>query len=484
MTRFVSVTKLVGMLVMLFSLTLLPPYFVSLWYHDGAEWTFILAFTITFFIGFISWYPFYHHKYELKTRDGFLIVALAWTILSLLAAFPIYFDTVNNISIVNSLFESVSGLTTTGATIFKHLDALPRSILYYRQQLHLLGGLGIVVIAVAVLPMLGIGGMQLYRAETIGSVKTNRLHPRITEAAKSIWYIYLGLVVTCAVCFKLAGMTYFDAIGESFSTIATGGFSMHDSSFSFYHSEFISYIAIFFMIVGATNFSLHFQAIHQRSLSVYNDAEFKSYLKIMLTASIIIMLVLSLFHFYANHHHIILMNVIFTVVSISSTTGFSVADYSHWPTFIPYMIMFLAMLGGCGGSTSGGIKVIRFLLLRKQGERELAQLIHPQSVISIKLGKNTISEKVLQSVWGYVAIFVLSFMVLLLLLIASGLELNNAFGALASCMSNTGSAVGIIEGGFHALPSSSKWILIFAMLIGRLEIFTILVLFMPAYWRK
>ena len=481
--RYMSILKLMGILLMFFSMSMVPPFLVGWHYHDGSQTAFACEFVITFLIGFSLWFPLRYSKHEFKTRDGFLVVTLVWVVLCLFGAIPFYLNIHTHLGITDALFVSVSGLTTTGASVITHLDSLPRGILYYRQQLHLLGGLSIIVLAVAVLPMLGIGGMQLYRAETIGSIKAYNIRPRITETAKALWYIYLGLVVLCALSYKIAGMTTFDAIGESFSTIATGGFSIHDNSFSYYHSDIVDCIAVFFMVLGATNFTLHFQLIKQRSLSVYKDAEFVSYLKILCVVSIITIVILALHHYYVHQHTNLVINAIFTVVSLASTTGFTTTEFSHWPTFLPYMLIFIALVGGCGGSTAGGIKVIRSMLLRRQASREILHLIHPQAVTVVKLGRQTMSDEVLRSVFSFLAIYILLFSILFLLLLATGLHIEMAFGTLASCISNTGAAIGLPAQSFGVLPEASKWILIFAMLVGRLEIFTVLILFMPAYWR-
>lgn len=481
--RFSAVAKILGIFLMIFSLSMLPPILVSLIYEDGAEFSFVAAFLITFFVGFLFWFSCRRYKHELKIRDGFLVVTLFWVVLSVFATIPLMLIYYPNLSFTNAMFESVSGLTTTGATVLTNLDQLPRSILYYRQQLHLLGGMGIIVLAVAVLPMLGIGGMQLYRAETVGPMKTAKLRPRMTETAKALWYIYVGLVVICALSYWLAGMKILDAIGESFSTISTGGFTMHDSSFAYYQSKLINWIALFFMIAGATNFALHFGLIRQRSFKVYfNDPEFRSFIVLMFFASVIIAACLILADQY--DYGVAMMNSVFTIVSVASTTGFTDSNFNLWPTFIPYMIMFIALIGGCGGSTSGGIKIMRVLMLKEQGKRELKRLVHPQAVVSIKYGKEVLPDQIVQSIWGFVAVFVALFVVLFLILLSTGLDVRTVFGALSSCISNVGASIGNVDKTYAGLPSDAKWILIFAMIAGRLEVFTILVLFTRNYWKK
>ncbi len=481
--RFSAVAKVLGILLMIFSISMLPPIGVSLYYNDGSAISFVFGFIITFLCGFLVWFPCRSHHHELKIRDGFLIVVLFWTVLSVFASVPFVFIFFPKLSFVNAMFESVSGLTTTGATVLTHISQLPHGLLYYRQQLHLLGGMGIIVLAVAILPMLGIGGMQLYRAETVGPIKTTKLRPRMAETAKALWYIYGGLVVLCALAYWWAGMSLFDAIGESFSTLSTGGFTTHDSSFAYYHSDVIDLIAVVFMLAGATNFALHFNFLRQWRTSVYTkDPEFKGY--IILLASVVVIVTLALIAYNRFDYLHAVINSLFTVVSLATTTGLTTSNFSLWPTFIPYLIMVMAMLGGCGGSTSGGIKIIRTLLLKEQGKRELKRLIHPQAVISIKLGKEVLPEPVIQAIWGFVAVFIALFVVLLMILLATGLDLKTSFGALAACLANTGAAIGKVANNFNHIPEVSKWVLIFAMIAGRLEIFTLLVLFTPDYWRK
>lgn len=481
--RFSASIKVLGILLMIFSLSMVPPIFVSWYYHDGAELSFLTAFLITLLSGVAIWLKMRNETHELKVRDGFLVVVLFWTVLSLFGAVPFLIALYPKLSFTDAFFETVSGLTTTGATVFSHLHRLPRAILYYRLQLHFLGGMGIIVLAVAILPMLGIGGMQLYKAETVGPVKTTKLRPRMAQSAKALWYIYVGLVIICAVSYWSAGMPLFDSIGESFSTISTGGFSMHDSSFAYYDSNTINVIGIIFMLLGATNFGLHFQAIRYRHFSAYlKDPEFKAYLKLLLGLSLVTLITLTIYHIGKGHSKVV--HAVFTVVSMATTTGLTTDNFNLWPTFLPYMIMMTALIGGCAASTSGGMKVIRVLLMKEQSKIELRRLVHPQGIFKIKLGEDRLSEQVVQAIWGFAAMYILIFVILLLFLLADNLDIRTAFGALAGCLSNTGAAIGKVSGNFEDIPNFSKWVLTFAMFAGRLEIFTLLVLFTPEYWRK
>jgi trk system potassium uptake protein TrkH len=478
------VQRILGVLLMVFSLTMLPPLAISVWVDDGAILGFTDAFIVTLGLGVAFWAPVRSQHQELRVRDGFLVVVMFWVVLGLTGSLPFMFAESFNLSLTNAVFESVSGLTTTGATVIVGIDELPMSILYYRQQLQWLGGMGIIVLAVAVLPMLGIGGMQLYRAETPGPVKDNKLTPRITETAKALWFIYLGLTVSCMLAYWLAGMEPFDALGHAFSTVAIGGFSTHDESIGFYDSTVIEMIAVVFMLLSGVNFALHFLAFRRRSLRTYfEDSEFRGYI---ITLAIVITLVsIALFAMgvYGTWSESITRGI-FQAVSIGTTTGFTTADYSLWPGFISILLLFSSFIGGCAGSTGGGIKVIRFLLLVKQGLREINRLIHPNAEIPIRVGSKTIPWRIVDAVWGFFALYVASFGVMYLVLASTGLDLMTSFSAVAASINNLGPGLGDVGAHYDSLNDPAKWILCFAMLLGRLEIFTLLVLLTPAFWRK
>lgn len=478
------ILRIVGLLLMVFSTTVIPPVVVSLWYQDTEITAFINAFLVILISGLFIWLPVRNMRKELRIRDGFIVVVLFWFVFGLVGSLPLYLSHSLHASFTDALFESISALTTTGATVFTGLDELPKSILYYRQQLQWLGGMGIIVLAVAVLPMLGIGGMQLYRAETPGPIKDNKLTPRITETAKALWYIYLGLTITCALAYWAAGMTLFDAIGHSFSTVAIGGFSTHDASIGFYNNKLIEMIAGLFMLIAGVNFALHFSALRMRSIKHYfYDVEFKVYLMILATASAISVLYLhysSTFESWGDALH----HGIFQSISIGTTAGFTTADYYNWPGFLPVMLLFISFVGGCAGSTGGGMKVIRFILLFKQGLREIFRLIHPSAQIPVKIGGKAMPENVSNAIWGFFALYVASFSIMMLLLMASGLDQVTAFSALAACLNNLGPGLGDVGANYQGINNFSKWVLCFAMLLGRLEIFTLLVILTPSFWRR
>lgn len=479
-----AIQRIIGILLMLFSVTMLPPVVVGFIYGDGAIIPFLTAFMVLLIIGLISWLPVKSVHRDLRLRDGFVIVVVFWLVLGMSGSLPFILSDTPVISVTDAVFESVSALTTTGATVITGIDQLPHSILFYRQQLQWLGGMGIIVLAVAILPMLGIGGMQLYRAETPGPMKDNKLTPRITETAKALWYIYLGLTIVCAICYWLAGMNVFDAISHSFSTVAIGGFSTHDASMGYFDSAAIEGVAVVFMLLAGVNFSLHFLAWRSLTLKPYiHDPEVRAYFTVLIIVAGITTTYLYLTgtfdNFGSSLHH-----GIFQAVSIGTTSGFTTAQYYAWPGFLPVLLIFSSFIGGCAGSTGGGMKVIRVLLLYKQGIREITRLIHPSAVISVKVGNKALSEPVINAVWGFFSLYVASFVILMLLLLATGQDQVTAFSAVAACINNLGPGLGDVGENYGHIDDVAKWILCFAMLLGRLEIFTLLVLLTPTFWRK
>lgn len=479
-----AVQKVLGLLLTLFSISMVPPILVSLWYRDGATPAFLIAFVLILSIGLAIWLPVVKHKDELRLRDGFLVVVLYWTVLGIIGSLPFILMEIPHLSVTDAVFESMSGLTTTGATVILGIDSLPPSILYYRQQLQWLGGMGIIVLAVAVLPMLGIGGMQLYRAETPGPMKDSKLTPRITETAKALWYIYLGLTIACIAAYRIAGMSLFDAVAHAFSTVAIGGFSTHDESIGFFDNTAIEMVAVVFMLLSGVNFALHFLAWNRKLPSTYlHDAEFRFYIFLMGISTVVVTLAL----YYTETYFLwseAFTQGLFQVVSIGSTTGFTTAEFYIWPPFLQILLLFASFIGGCAGSTGGGIKVIRFLLLIKQGLREIARLIHPNAQLPVRVGSKTINNRVVDAVWGFFSLYVASFTVMYLALAATGIDLVTAFSAVAACINNLGPGLSGVGASYAGLPDPAKWILCFAMLLGRLEIFTLLVMLSPAFWRR
>ncbi|MBJ7554892.1 TrkH family potassium uptake protein [Marinomonas spartinae] len=481
--HFRVILRVIGLLVMVFSLSILPPIIVSLIYHDGELDSFLYAMAINLLCGFVLWFPVRKNRGELKIRDGFLITVLFWTVLGLFGSVPFFLASQPDLSFTDALFESVSGLTTTGATILTGIDNLPKSILLYRQLLTWLGGMGIIVLAVAIMPMLGIGGMQLYRAETPGPVKDSKLTPRIAETAKALWYIYATLTILCALGYWLAGMSVFDAICHSFSTVAIGGFSTHDDSIGYFNSISIEMIATFFMIVSAFNFALHFHAWRHKSVWHYlADPEARFFLFILtctITLSVIVLGMTSTYDWGTS-----LRYAVFESVSIATTSGFSTANFATWPHFLPFLLIVTSFAGGCASSTGGGMKVIRILLILKQGLREIQRLIHPNAIIPVKVGGKAIPERVVSAVWGFFSAYLLVYVILMIGLMATGVDQVTAWSAVAATLNNLGPGLGSVSSTFAGINDSAKWMLCFAMLLGRLEVFTLLVLFTPMFWQK
>jgi trk system potassium uptake protein TrkH len=479
-----AVQKVLGLLLTLFSISMVPPLLISLWYRDGAAMAFLVAFVLVLSIGLVIWLPVYNRRDDLRLRDGFLVVVLFWTVLGTSGSLPFVLTDNPHLSVTDAIFESMSGLTTTGATVIVGIDELPRSILYYRQQLQWLGGMGIIVLAVAVLPMLGIGGMQLYRAEIPGPLKDSKLTPRITETAKALWYIYLGLTIVCAAAYWIAGMSLFDAIGHAFSTVAIGGFSTHDASIGFFDNSAIEVIAVVFMLLAGINFALHYMAWSRKLPIVYwQDSELRFYLFLMGASTIVVTLALYYTETYDRWSDAFTQGL-FQVVSIGTTTGFTTAEFHFWPPFLQILLLFASFVGGCANSTGGGIKVIRFLLLIKQGLREIARLIHPSARIPVRMGSTTVNHRVVDAVWGFFSLYVASFTAMYLALAATGIDLMTSFSAVAACINNLGPGLEKVGANYAGLHDPAKWILCFAMLLGRLEIFTLLVLLSPAFWRR
>ncbi|QKI88306.1 TrkH family potassium uptake protein [Thiomicrorhabdus xiamenensis] len=478
------ILKVIGLLLMIFSLTLVPPVIIAAIYNDGALIEFASVMGGVLLFGLLLWLPVRDYKHDLKIRDGFFVVVMFWVVLGVVGALPLYIEQEVSLSLTDAIFESFSGLTTTGATVLTGLDNMPQSILWYRQQLQWLGGMGIIVLAVAVLPMLGVGGMQLYRAETPGPVKDSKIAPRISETAKALWYIYLGLTLTCAIAYWMAGMDWFDAFSHSFSTVAIGGFSTHDASIGHFDSFEIELVAIFFMFLAGINFALHFSAFRNLNTNVYlSDPEFKLYATLLILVTVLVSLFLYLHNVYPTWEESIRYGL-FQSVSLATTTGFANADFSAWPGFLPVLLIFVSFIGGSAGSTAGGMKVIRFLLLSKQVIREIQGLLHPNAIMPVKLGNKSIPEKVMMAVWGFLAVYVFTFTIIMLVVMALGVDQVTAFSSVAAMMNNLGPGLGAVSANYQSLSDPVKWVLTFAMLLGRLEIFTLLVLFTAAFWRK
>jgi len=481
--RFANIQRVVGFLVAGSSLMMLPPILVSLYYNDGTYMLFLISAAIYLVLGLLIFIPVRHNKRELRLRDGFLVVTCSWLAVVLVGALPFVLLSSPDLSFVDAVFESMSGFTTTGATIITNVDALPRAVLYYRMQMQWLGGMGIIVLATAILPMLHVGGMQMFQAETPGPIKDSKLTPRITETAKSLWLIYVGITVLCIVAYDMGGMNLFDAVGHAFSTVATGGFSTHNESLAYWDSPELEAIAMFFMFIAGINFALHFTAWRRASMQAYFiDHELKVY--VFLLAVFILLATLALY-FTGTFDSIgtSFRHGAFHVVSVMSTTGYTTDPFYTWPSFVPLLLIFVAFIGGCAGSTAGGMKVIRIILLHRQALREVRHLIHPSAVLLVKYNGQTASPKVMGAVWGFFFLFIASFAVMTMMLAATGLDMVTSYSAVVACITNMGPALGEAGLNFASLNDPAKVILSFAMLLGRLEIYTLLVLLVPEFWQ-
>ena len=477
------VAKTIGLLLMVFSFAQVPPMLVDLIYREGEYISFLYSFLLTVLGGLVLWWPFREVKKDFRLREGVLIVVCFWIVLSLFGTLPFLItDSISKLSFSDAFFESMSGLTTTGATVLSQLDDLPKSILFYRQQLQWLGGMGIIVLAVAVLPLLGVGGMELYHAESSGIAK-DRLTPKLRNTAIALWKIYVSLTVLCAIGYFFSGMSIFDAISHSFSTVAIGGFSTHDGSIGYFNSPAIEMIAMFFMFLAGINFSLHFLAWNNRSLSDYiKDSEFKTYSMVLICSTIIVIAALSFNSQYESSSET-LRHSLFQTISIATTTGFTSQNFSNWPAAIPVFLIMMSFIGACVGSTGGGIKVVRILVMFRLGMKEIHKFIRPNAQVSVKLNKSSINEKALVSVLGFFSLYAISFFLILMLLMFAGLDQVTAYSATAATMNNLGPGLGDVAQNYGSLGEVAKWILSFSMLIGRLEVLTIIAIFHKAFWR-
>jgi len=481
--KFPYTTRILGTLLMIFSIAQFVPGFLAYFLEEkDFVHNFITTGFLTFLMGSFLFFLADEKNGDLRTKDGFIITIFFWTVLGFFGAVPFYLANLEGVNYIDSLFESISGLTTTGATVFVGLDEMPQSLLFYRQLLQWLGGMGIIVLAVAVLPLLGVGGMQLYKAETPGPLKDSKLTPRITETAKALWFVYLTMTIACSFLYKYFGMSWFDAVCHAFSTISIGGFSTHDDNFAYFDNSSLRWTAIIFMVVSGVNFALHYLAwTKKRILHYFYDSEVKLYLSLLSTTALITFLTL---YYSDNIYEDMIVDSAFQAVSIGTTTGFLTSNYSNWPLFVPIMLLIAAFIGACAGSTGGGIKVIRALILIRQGSSEITKLIHPNAVVTLKFGKKTLDPRVSESVWGFFAVYVATFLVILLFLLSQSNDFLTSFSAVGATLNNLGPGLGSVADNYKEITDFSKLALCLAMLLGRLEIFTLLLLFTPSFWRN
>ena len=484
MKRFTPVLRVFGILLMCFALTLLIPLSLSWLWQDGATTAYDEAFLIAFGAGFGLWLATRRARRELKTRDGFLMVAMVWTLFPLFACLPLMLHL--HVSFTDAYFEAVSGLTTTGATVLANLDTLPPSVNLWRGMMVWLGGMGLIVLAVAVLPLLGIGGRQMFKAETPGPMKDTQLTPRLTETAKGLWVVYGGVTVLCVLSLHWAGMSWFDAFMHAFTTMGLGGFSSHDASFGYWDSPAIEAVTIIFMLLAGINFATHFLAVRGRSLRPYgHDPEVVWYLAVVLGSIVGIAFFLKQTGTYGEFAAALRFSA-FNVVSIATTTGFANTDFAVWPMFAPVWMLFLSSFATSAGSTGGGIKMMRAIVLYKQIYRELLNAMHPRAVYPIRVGGGMVPATVLTAVLAFSFAYMCLIVAFTLLMLFSGLDIVTAFTAVVASINNTGPGLGAVGPSttFAVLSDFQTWVCTFAMLLGRLEIFTLLVVLTPAFWKK
>ena len=473
-----SIINLFSILVAFFSLSLLVPLAVSFIFDDGSSNIFITTFLLIFIPSIIAWQLTKKSKEEMGVKEGFVIITLFWIVLSLVGSMPFY---LYGMSFVDSFFESMSGITTTGATVISGLNNMPESVLFYRQLLQWMGGMGLIVLAIAVMPLLGIGGGQLYKTEIPGALSDQKLTPRIKETAQALWLIYLGLTVVCALLYFAFGMSAFDAISHSLSTVSIGGFSTHDESIGYFNSISIEVICMVFMLLSALSYALHYFAVYKKKpLKYFHDSElrfFVSILSIVISLSLLLSIIVG---FDGGSFR----EILFQSVSIVTTTGFVSTDYSSWPTSITFLLLIGAFIGACSGSVGGGIKSWRVLIMINHAKINIMRLVHPNAVVSLKIGSKAVDDKVAESVWGFFSIYVICFMLLLLSLLATGMDFESSFSAIGACLNNLGPGLGQVAETYGSVSNFGKSILALAMILGRLEIFTLLVLFTTVFWQK
>jgi trk system potassium uptake protein len=485
MVRVLPVLNLLSVVLAIFALAMGVPLGVSIYLGDGAAHAYDEAMLITFVAGVALWALTRRHRGELRLRDGFLLVALVWTVVPAFATLPLMV-VLPDLSFTDAYFEAVSGLTASGSTVLSGLDQLPPSINFWRAFLLWIGGMGVVVLAVAILPLLGVGGSQVFKAETPGPMKDTKLTPRITETAKGLWLVYAVLTVACILALNAAGMTWFDAIVHAFATMALGGFSSHDSSFAYFNSQAIEAVTVLFMLVAGINFGSHFVAFRRRSLRPYRlDFEVGAYLAVLLLSCLGIAYFLLANHVYPDFRTALRYSV-FNVVSIATTTGFTTTDFSQWPVFAPVWMLFLCCFTSCSGSTGGGVKMVRAELMARQALRELMRIVHPRAYLPVKLGGQIIENNIVFAVLAFMLVYVGTMVTMTMILAASGLDIITAFSAVVACINNMGPGLGQVgpASTYAVLTDFQTWILTATLLLGRLELFSLLVVFTPAFWRK
>ena len=480
-----AVVHVLGQLLSIFGVTFLLPLVASLIFRDGTWWDFALAGLISSGAGLLIWVSTRRFKRELKSRDGFLLVTLVWVLMAGAATIPLLL-VIPGLSFTDAYFETTSGLTTTGSTVLSGLDSLPPAINLWRCALHWYGGMGIIVLALAILPLLGVGGMQLYKAESPGPVKDSRLTPRITETAKALWFTYAGITAACIIALKFCGLSWLDAISHAFSVMALGGFSTHDASIATFNSAAVELVLMCFMLIAAMNFARHFIALRRLSLAPYKTDPEAGPMLLLIGGSIVLLtLVLSLSGPYEGFGAT-LRHAAFAVTTMATTTGFVTENWERWPSFAGYWLLLLTAITCSTGSTGGGIKMFRTLLLSRQALREMRLMVHPQAVEPIRIGQQVVPNRIVYAVLAFIFLYFMAVASLTLTLLLSGLDFTSSMSAVIASLDNAGPGLGRVgpSTNYASLSDFQTWVCIVAMLLGRLEIFSVLVLFTPTFWRK
>mgnify|MGYP001238432740 FL=1 len=473
-----AIINLFSILVLLFSLSYVFPIVVSLVFNDNSLYLFLPTFIFVGALGLIGFFFTKGVQRDLSAKDGFVIIVMFWLVLSLAGSIPFY---LSGMSPIDSFFESMSGITTTGATVISNIETLPESLKFYRQLLQWMGGMGLIVLAIAVMPLLGIGGGQLFKTDIPGAMGEQRLTPRIQETAKALWSIYFGLTILCAILYAIAGMSFFDAVSHAMSTVSIGGFSTYNNSIGHFNNLTIEIICMVFMLLSAMSFALHYFSIYKsKSLKYFYDPELKFFVSILL---IIFILALSI-NILSGQSNLSLRELAFHTVSTVTTTGFGVSDTSTWSFSISFLLLIGAFVGACSGSVGGGVKSWRVMIMLNHAYSNIVKMIHPNSVVTLKVGTKSVDDNVATSVWGFFSIYVISFVILLLAVLISGLDLETAFSSVGACLNNLGPGLGMVSDNYSEINSFAKGVLAFSMLLGRLEIFTLLIIITPMFWAK
>ena len=476
--NFKAIINLFSILVLLFSLSYVFPIVVSLIFNDNSLQLFLPAFIFVGVLGLIGFFFTKGVQRDLTAKDGFVIIVMFWLVLSMAGSIPFY---LSGMSPIDAFFESMSGITTTGATVISNIENLPESLKFYRQLLQWMGGMGLIVLAIAVMPLLGIGGGQLFKTDIPGAMGEQRLTPRIQETAKALWSIYLGLTVLCAIFYAVAGMSFFDAVSHAMSTVSIGGFSTYNNSIGHFNSITIEIICMVFMLLSAMSFALHYFSIYKsKSLKYFYDPELRFFVSILFIIFILAFLVNAL----SSQSNLSIRELAFHTVSTVTTTGFGISDTSSWSFSISFLLLIGAFIGACSGSVGGGVKSWRVMIMLNHAYSNIIKMIHPNSVLTLKVGSKSVDDNVATSVWGFFSIYVFSFVVLLLAVLISGLDLETAFSSVGACLNNLGPGLGMVSDNYSEINAFAKGILAFSMLLGRLEIFTLLIILTPMFWAK